>query len=166
VEELEQRLAEKDRTLQSYVEQYRSAAQEFEEARARARRDVAREVERGRRTMLVDLLEILDNLDRALDAARESAAAERLVQGVAMVSQQFTTLLQGHGIIEIEALGAPFDPHLHEAVATVPASEGQEGDRVAGVIRRGYRIGDEVLRPALVAVTRQASPAGTGSASA
>jgi molecular chaperone GrpE len=155
VEELEQRLAEKDRMLQSYIEQYKSAAQEFDEARARARRDVAREVERGRRAMLVDLLDILDNLDRAIEAARESPSAERLVQGVSMVRQQFTVLLQGHGIHEIDALGQPFDPHLHEAVAAVPTAAGEDEDRVAGVIRRGYRIADEVLRPALVAVSKR-----------
>lgn len=159
VAELEQRLAEKDRMLQSYVEQYKSAAQEFEDARARTRRDVAREVERGRRAMLVDLLEILDNLDRAIEAAQESATAERLVQGVAMVRQQFTTLLQGHGISEIDALGRPFDPHWHEAVTAVPASRQEDDDRVAGVIRRGYRIGDEVLRPALVAVSKRTAEA-------
>jgi len=155
VEELEHRLAEKDRLLQGYVEQYKSAAQEFEEARARARRDVAREVERGKRATLVDLLEILDNLDRALEAAQAPGAAPRLVQGVGMVRQQFMMLLQGHGISEIESLGQPFDPHLHEAVTVVPPSGGQEVDRVGGVIRRGYRIGDEVLRPALVAVTKK-----------
>lgn len=155
VEELEQRLAEKDRLVQSYAEKYRSAAQEFDEARARARRDVAREVERGRRAMLVDLLEILDNLDRAIDAARESAEAERLIQGVGMVRQQFMTLLQGHGVAEIEALGRPFDPRLHEAVTAVPAAADQEEDLVAGVIRRGYRVGDDVLRPALVAVSKK-----------
>ena len=155
VEELEQRLAEKDRLLQEYIERYKGAAQEFDEARARARRDVAREVERGKRATLVDLLEILDNLDRALGAAQDPGAAPRLAQGVAMVRQQFMTLLEGHGIGEIDSLGQPFDPHLHEAVTVVPAAEGQEDDRVGGVIRRGYRIGDEVLRPALVAVTKK-----------
>ncbi|HXE79764.1 MAG TPA: nucleotide exchange factor GrpE [Vicinamibacterales bacterium] len=160
VEELEQRLAEKDRTLQGYISQYKSAAQEFEEARARTRRDIAREIERGKRTLLVELLDVLDNLDRALEAARESTSAERLVEGVTLVRQQFMTLLQGHGITEIDALGQPFDPHLHEAVSIVPAPDDQEVDeeRVAGVIRRGYRIGDEVLRPALVAVAKKRAP--------
>jgi molecular chaperone GrpE len=156
VEELEARLAEKDRLLQSYVEQYKSASEEFDAARARARRDVAREIERGKRAVLVDLLEVLDNLDRALGAAQESSSAERLVQGVAMVRDQFMTLLEGHGIREIQALGAPFNPHLHEAVTLVPASHQDDEDRVTGVIRRGFQIGDEVLRPALVAVARSA----------
>src|SRR5215216_1019710 len=63
VEELEQRLAEKDRTLQSYIEQYKSASAEFEQARLRARREVTRDIERTKRALLTDFLEVLDNLD-------------------------------------------------------------------------------------------------------
>src|SRR5919106_7025788 len=110
VEELEQRLAEKDRLLQSYVEQYKSAAAEFEATRVRSRREIAREVERGKRAILIDLLEILDNLDRAIEAAQDASAPEALMHGVEMVRQQFFGRLEGHGITEIEALHQPFDP--------------------------------------------------------
>jgi molecular chaperone GrpE len=155
VEELEQRLAEKDRLLQSYVEQYKSASAEFEATRARSRREIAREVERGKRAILIDLLEILDNLDRAIDAAHEASAGEALLHGVEMVRQQFVARLEGHGITEIVSLHQPFDPHLHEAVTVVPASPDQTEDLVVGIVRRGYRIGDDVLRPALVAVAKR-----------
>jgi molecular chaperone GrpE len=156
VQELEQRLAEKDRRLQEYIEQYKAATAEFEAARARARREVGREVQRGTRAMLVELLEVLDNLDRAIDAAREGTSLEALLHGVGMVRQQFMTRLEAGGIREIPALDQQFDPARHEAVSVVPVATAADEDRVLGVVRRGYLAGDEVLRPALVAVGRKA----------
>jgi molecular chaperone GrpE len=152
VEELEQRLAEKDRVLQGYVEQYKAATAEFESARLRARREIGKEIERGKRTLLLDLLDVVDNLDRAIDAASGSDTAGALLAGVRMVREQFATRLDAHGVKEIASIGAPFDPVLHEAVTVVPAAADVDADRVVGVIRRGYRIGDDVLRPAQVAV--------------
>jgi molecular chaperone GrpE len=154
VEELEARLAEKDRLLQGYIDQYKTASTEFEQARARARREVAREVERGRRALLVDLLEVVDNLDRAIDAAADRAPDDPLLAGVRMVRDQFIARLDASGVSEIRALDEPFDPALHEAVSVVPSADAAGHDRVAGIIRRGYRVGDEVLRPAQVAVGR------------
>jgi molecular chaperone GrpE len=77
-----------------------------------------------------------------------------------MVQQQFLAKLEGFGVKRIDAQGARFDPLLHEAVTTVPASDSSSEGRVMGVITHGYRIGDEVLRPALVAVgqSRAAAP--------
>jgi molecular chaperone GrpE len=69
-----------------------------------------------------------------------------------MVRQQFLAKLEGFGVKRIEALGVDFDPALHEAVTTVPADDDSVDGRVVGVIAPGYRIGDEILRPALVAV--------------
>jgi molecular chaperone GrpE len=150
VEELEQRLADKDRLLQGYAEQYRAATAEFEQARLRARREVNREIERGRRTVLLDLLDVVDNLERAIEAAAATDAGGSLLAGVRMVRDQFVSRLEAHGVTEIAAVGEPFDPARHEAVTVVPSDA--EADRIVGVIRRGYRIGDDVLRPAQVAV--------------
>lgn len=154
VEELENRLQEKDRLLQGYVEQFKSATAEFEQARARARRDAAREIERGLRARLVELLEVIDNLDRAIEAGRDSRNPEALLQGVELARQQFLARFDAFGIQRIDALGQPFDPRQHEAVSVVPSSP-EDDERVVGVVRCGYRAGDEVLRPALVAVGRR-----------
>jgi molecular chaperone GrpE len=75
-----------------------------------------------------------------------------------MVRQQFLAKLDGFGVKRIETLGAEFDPLLHEAVTSVPASDASDEGRVLGVITHGYRIGDEVLRPALVAVGKLTQP--------
>ena len=156
VEELEQRAAQAEKQAQEYLAKYREAAHEFEDARARMRKELAKDAERSRREVLVSLLEVVDNLDRAIAAARASsrdASADPLLQGVEMVRQQFLAKLEGFGVKRIDSDGAMFDPMLHEAVTTVPGDASSDG-RIAGVIAQGYRIGDEVLRPAMVAVTK------------
>jgi molecular chaperone GrpE len=155
VEELEQRLAEKDRALQEYAAKYREASAEFDAARARWRREIAKDIERGRRTMLVELLEVVDNLDRALEAAAQGTRdIDTLLQGVGLVRQQFLATLEGFGVKRLDTVGEAFDPHRHEAISTVPTTTPEEDNRVVGVVKRGYMIGDEVLRPAMVAVAK------------
>lgn len=157
VEELEQKLAEKDKQLQDAIARYRGASAEFDESRLRMRREIAKDIERGRREILADLLDVVDNLDRALDAARSNAAPDRidtLLQGVEMVRRQFLAKLEGFGVKRIESEGQRFDPTLHEAVSAVPAATPDQDGTIVGVIRHGYRIGEDVLRPAAVAVAQ------------
>jgi molecular chaperone GrpE len=152
VEELEQRLAERDRQVQQALQQLKAATTEYDEARVRARREVVKEVERSKRAMLGELLEVLDNLDRALEAAATAQSVDALLEGVRLVRSQFLSRLEGFGITTLDALHQPFDPALHEAVTTVPVASPEDDHRVLGIIRPGYRIGDDVLRPAMVAV--------------
>ena len=156
VEELEQRAAQAEKQAQEYLGKYRQAAHEFEDARARMRKELAKDAERSRREVLVSLLEVVDNLDRAIEAAEKSSrgTADPLLEGVQLVRRQFLSKLDGFGIRPIDADGAAFDPQRHEAVATVPAPDPSADGRIVGVIRRGYMVGDDVLRPALVAVAR------------
>jgi len=164
VEELERRAADAEKQAQEYLGKYRQASQEFEDARARMRKELAKDAERSRRDVLVSLIEVVDNLDRAIDAARKAPrqsagpTGDPLLQGVEMVQQQFLAKLDGFGVKRIDALGAEFDPSLHEAVTAVPVPDASSDGRVMGVIAHGYRIGDEVLRPALVAVGKAAEP--------
>lgn len=149
VEELEARVAAKDLELHQLLARYRGASEEFDAARARLRKEISKDVERGRRTLIISFLEVLDNLDRALEAAADRN--DPFVQGVALVRQQFLTTLEGLGVKRLEPLGKPFDHAQQEAVATVAAGDNAPGT-VVGVVKPGYVIGDEVLRPAQVAV--------------
>ena len=152
VEELERQLAEKDRIAQEYIAKYRQAASEFDEARLRLRREISKDVERARRDVLAEMLEVLDNLERAVEAAGSAAPADALLQGVEMVRRQFLAKLESLGVKRIDAASQRFDPALHEAITIVPVSTPDQDGLVVGIIRHGYRIGDEVLRPAGVAV--------------
>jgi molecular chaperone GrpE len=161
VEELELRVATAEKQAQEYIAKYREAAHEFEDARARMRKELAKDAERSRRDVLISLLDVVDNLDRAIDASKKAGkdTGDPLLQGVEMVQQQFLARLDGFGVKRIDAIGAEFDPRLHEAVTSVPAADAASDGRVLGVITHGYRIGDEVLRPALVAVGKAATSA-------
>jgi molecular chaperone GrpE len=131
-------------------------AEEVARAEARLAREMARELGRRTREVLVDLLGVLDDLERALDQARRAGDGSPLRDGVELVERNFLAALGRHGVTRVAALGEPFDPALHEGVTVVPASSAAEHGRVVAVLRSGYRLGDELLRPAAVAVARAA----------
>jgi molecular chaperone GrpE len=162
VEELERQVAEQARQMQALVADHRRALEEFEQARIRIRRDVAREVERGKRAIIAELLEVLDNLDRAIGSAAGGTLdgpASALLQGVALVRDQFLARLEGLGVVRVPSVGQPFDAARHEAVTTTPTADPVQHGIVVAVLREGYAIGDEVLRPAAVVVGMHATPA-------
>src|SRR5262245_28084335 len=98
VEELEQQIADKAAEVQRLLVEHRRALEEFEQVKSRMRRDSSREIERGKRALIAELLDVLDNLDRALASARADAggAAASLVSGVELVRQQFLAKLEAH----------------------------------------------------------------------
>jgi molecular chaperone GrpE len=155
VEELEQRLAEAHEQVQAVLNEHRRAADEFEQVKIRLRRDTAREVERGRRAILVEMLDVADNLDRAIDAMQgtnNGDATDTVRRGVELVRDQFLAKLETFGVLPVHALGEPFDPSLHEAVSTAPVADASQHGVVIAVAKQGYAIGDTVLRPASVVV--------------
>jgi molecular chaperone GrpE len=152
VEELERLLGESNAHLQQVKADHRRALEEFEQVKGRIRRDVAREVERNRRTLLTDMLDVLDNLDRALTSGRESAADPTLVKGVELVRDHFLAKLAAYGVTRVAVDGQPFNAQQHEAVSTTPVDSADADGRVVAVLKEGYAIGDELLRPAAVVV--------------
>jgi molecular chaperone GrpE len=155
VEELEQRLTDASEQLQAVLSEHRRAADEFEQVKVRLRRDMAREVERGRRTVLVEMLEVADNLDRAIDAARHASttdASGTLLRGVELVRDQLLAKLEAFGVRRVPALGEPFDPVIHEAVSMAPVADTSQHGIVVAVAKEGYAVGEELLRPASVVV--------------
>jgi molecular chaperone GrpE len=151
VEGLEQQLADRAAQLQNVAAEHRRALEEFEQVKIRMRRDVAREVERGRRAVLAELLEVIDNLDRAIAAGRTDVDSS-LLQGIELVRQQFLSKLESFGVSRVEAIGQPFDARRHEAVSTAAVKDPAQDDTVIAVLKEGYAVGDDVLRPASVVV--------------
>jgi molecular chaperone GrpE len=159
VEELERKLADKDREIQELLGKYRGAASEFDESRTRLRKEMSKDLERGRRAVLVELLEVVDNLDRAVEAGadafeagEQSQAFQALLQGIVMVHQQFLAKLEGFAVRRIELQDQVFDPTRHEAVTSVPVDRPEDDGKILGIVAHGYTIEDEILRPAMVAV--------------
>lgn len=157
VADLEARLEEKDQLLNEIRSKHRAAVKEFEDSKARLGRDVQGQVEQNRRSTLVELLDVLDNLERAVEAANENADVETLLQGVAMVRDQFVAKLASLGVFKQSSLNKKFDPEQHEAVSVIPVTQSEQDGVVLGVVQEGYLLGDQVLRPATVAVGRAAN---------
>jgi molecular chaperone GrpE len=153
VEDLEQQLAERAAQIQTHLTERRRMLEEFEQVKARLRRDTAREIERGTRSVITEMLDVVDNLDRAIAAAAQSPTSDQaLLKGVQLVRDQFLAKLQGLGVTRVDALGQPFDAARHEAVSTAPVTDPAQDGNVVSVVREGYAIGDDLLRPATVVV--------------
>jgi molecular chaperone GrpE len=139
--------------LQAERDEYLELAQrvqaDFENYRKRALRDQERLVAHAHERLVHELLPILDDLERTLDAAERHEEAA-LVEGVRLVERSLRRLLEKEGLAEIATDGA-FDPHVHEAVL-VQAREGADSGAVVEVLQAGYRLGDRVVRPARVIV--------------
>jgi molecular chaperone GrpE len=122
---------------------------EFDNFRKRAARDQQNLVARAHERLVKELLPVLDDLERALEAA-EAHEEAKLEEGVALVTRSFADVLRREGLEEVPTEGK-FDPHVHEALLSQP-SEAEEGS-VIEVLQKGYRLGDRVLRPARVVVS-------------
>ena len=128
---------------------YLRLAADFDNYRKRVAREQVEWTSRANERLLNELLPVLDDLERALEAAAEHEEA-KLEEGVRLVHRSLLGLVERHGLSEIEADGA-FDPHVHEALLAQPG-EGAEEGAVLQVLQKGYRLGDKVLRPARVIV--------------
>ncbi len=106
----------------------------------------------GGRALANRLLPVLDNFDRALEAIPEEAD-DSVAQGISLTRQSFWAALEAEGVTIIESAGQTFDPNLHEAITTLPASEEHPAGVVIDVLETGYMLHDRVLRPARVVVT-------------
>jgi molecular chaperone GrpE len=125
---------------------------EFDNYRKRVERERRETFERAAASIIEDLLPIVDDFERALDADA-GPGAEPYKKGVEIIHRQLADLLTRRGVTAIETVGADFDPHLHQAVAYEPAPGAREGE-VIEELRRGYKLGDRLLRPAMVKVAK------------
>jgi molecular chaperone GrpE len=148
--ELAERIAEVEKERDDYLSDLQRVAAEFENYRKRVARDQQSLAARAHERLVKELLPVLDDLERALQAAAEHEEA-KLEEGVKLVHRELLDALAKEGLSEIETNGR-FDPHVHEALLSQP-SDKEEG-AVLDVLQKGYRLGDRVLRPARVVVSQ------------
>ena len=125
---------------------------EFDNFRKRVERDRKDMIEWAAADVIGELLSVVDDFDRAL-AAPAPPEAQSYKAGIELIQRQLAELLKKRGVSTIEALGADFDPHQHQAVAYEEVPGAREGE-VVGVMAKGYKLGDRLLRPALVRVAK------------
>ena len=150
----EERIAELEAKLKEAHDKYLRAVAETDNVRKRARKDVedGRADAQGR--VLREMLPVIDNLERAVAHAEGSGnGASGILEGIKLVLRQFTQALERCNVHAVEAHGRPFDPNEHEAVSQAETADAPPGS-VVEVLQTGYRIGERLLRPALVVVAK------------
>ena len=150
IQRLRDALEAKTRELEAQQDRYLRAVAEFDNVRKRAAREREEYTRYANESVLRDLLPVLDNLDRALQAAR-SEPTTSLTTGVELIQRELLRVLEKFGLTPFSSIGQPFDPERHEAVARVPTTELPDMT-VASEIARGYLLHGRVLRPAMVNV--------------
>jgi molecular chaperone GrpE len=153
LEILQQQIAEKDKELADLKDKYLRVLADAENARKRIRQQSEDSVRVQRENFLRDLLPIVDNLERAVEAAQGGGNGQPIVEGVEMVLRSLLDFLRAHGVTQVNSVGQTFDPQLHEAVDQVHSPQ-HPPNTVVSEFHRGYVIGDRTLRPARVAVTK------------
>jgi molecular chaperone GrpE len=128
------------------------AVAELENVRKRMRREMDDERKYANTALLTDLLQVVDNIGRAVTAAEKNADSSGLLAGVKLVAKQLEDVLTRHSCTKIEALGKPFDPNWHAAIQQMPSPD-QPPNTVILVAQEGYKLHDRVLRPAQVIVS-------------
>lgn len=143
----DEHLAGRQRALADYQNLNRQKEIELADARARA-------ADR----LILKVVDLVDDFDRALEHIPDDAAASPWVEGIAAIDRKLRVVLDSEGVAPIGALGQPFDPSLHEAAALIPGTGRPDGEIVVEM-RRGYTVGDRVLRPSMVGVADGTGPA-------
>lgn len=129
---------------------------DFDNFRKRTERERSETYNRALGEIVRRLLPVMDNLQRALEAERTAGADEsgefrHFLEGIELINRQLGAVIEGLGVEVVPTVGQLFDPHVHEAVSTEPASD-VEPDTIVQEMQRGYRLGDKLLRPAMVKV--------------
>ena len=138
---------------ESYLDDLRRLQADFDNYRKRTLREQTARAASASQALVARLLPVLDNFELAVSAAEQSRDFDRMLKGVEMVFGELREVLQGEGLVKIEAEGKPFDPERHEAVIAVEQDDTEPG-MVVDIVRAGYELRGKVLRPALVKVTK------------
>jgi molecular chaperone GrpE len=152
VEHLARRARLAEDRLTEVLAAYRQVKTENEGFRDRVTRDVERQFERRTEKILLKFIDILDNLDRALEAAEQTYAGNPLIEGLILVRTQLLQTLQHEGLERIPVLGLPYDPAYSEAVSTQPVEDAEHDHVVVREMLRGYRLHGRVARASRVVV--------------
>ena len=146
-------LAQLQKERDAYKEQFLRAVADFDNYRKRIERERRELSEYAASDVLLELLPIIDNFERALQAPA-TGDTEAFKRGIELIHKQMLDLLRKRGVTHIDAQGADFDPNVHQAVIHEPSDEHREGE-VMEELQRGYKLGDRLLRPAMVKVAKR-----------
>ena len=159
VEGLRARLQEEEEKAQSYLASWQRAAADYQNFKRRVEQERSEVGRLANASLVINLLPLLDDLERALRTVDSKLAGLTWIDGIWLIYRKFQAVLENAGCTEIEADGQPFDPNVHEAIGEAPGEEG----KVVSVVQKGYKLGDRVVRPAMVIVGRGGAKRDAGS---
>jgi molecular chaperone GrpE len=148
IEALRAALEDEREKAKSYYQSWQRTAADFQNYKRRVEDERSETARLASAALIINMLPLLDDLERALKNVDAHLASLTWVDGIRLIYRKFEALLEMAGVQEIEADGQTFDPALHEAVSQAPG----EDNKVISVVQRGYRLGDRVIRPAMVVV--------------
>jgi molecular chaperone GrpE len=141
-------------SAEAYKDRWLRAEAELQNFRRRSLREWDEARRSAEERVMLEMITAIDDLDRALEAAREAGATETWTEGVRLTVQRLREYLARQGVVTLEPLGEPFDPTFHEAMLEIDAPAGRAPGDVVQVVLKGYARGDRALRPARVIVAR------------
>jgi len=159
LDKFKKELEQKNREVEDHLNSLRRLQADFQNYKKRVAREKQNIYKYASEDLIVKLLPILDNFERAMDSAKSKKEKEdekefkSFIQGVDMILKQFKQVLEEEGVKEIQAVGEKFDPNYHEAVEQVE-DERYQSDTIISVVRKGYIYKDKVIRPSLVKVAK------------
>jgi molecular chaperone GrpE len=148
VEALKEQVAREKERAEANLASWQRSAADFQNYKRRVEQERDEIARLANAALIINLLPLMDDLERALDSVDSHLAGMTWVDGIRLIQRKFEALLEMAGVTEIEAEGLDFDPNIHEAVTF---GEGED-NKVIGVVQKGYRLGGRVLRPAMVVV--------------
>jgi molecular chaperone GrpE len=151
LEELARALDEEKKRSEEYLTRLKYMQADFENYRKRLNQQMEEAKKYGNERLIIQLLDVVDELEMALKAARSSDSKETLIQGVEMTLDKLKKVLEKEGVSPIECLGKPFDPSKHDAVSKVEKDDAK-GCTVVEEMRKGYCMKEKVIRPSVVKV--------------
>ncbi len=152
IEKLEKQIINKDEEIKNILVKHKQITEEFENVRTRMKREIKKDAEKEIRGVLIAFLEVVDNLDRALESSNGQSTDKNLGRGIELVRRQCLKTLTTHGVCQMDTTGSVFDPNYHDAVSVIQTSESKKDNIVIETVKTGYLIGKKILRPASVTV--------------
>ena len=153
IEGLQARVAEEKEKAQTFKANWQRAAADMQNLKRRMEQERSEVGRLANASLVINLLPLMDDLERALREVDVKLAGLTWIDGIRLIHRKFEAVLQNAGVSEIEADGQQFDPNVHEAISEAPGEEG----RIVSVVQRGYKLGDRVIRPAMVVVGKGAA---------
>jgi molecular chaperone GrpE len=152
IKRLKAKLEKQEALLKEYTASFKKMQEENNNFRNRLERDLEKRVEREKSGFITGLLDIIDNLERAIDSVEKTHDVDSLTDGIKMIHTQFKGFLENEGVEVIESVGKEFDPNLQEALEVLEVSSKKDDNIVLEEIQKGYRMNGQLIRPAKVKV--------------